>query len=836
MNMKLKKAITNINKFFSNNYTYLFSFFIPFIILILIFKESNIYPFNDYSYLYGDLCQQYFPLLKGLRDKLINHTSFNYTWDIGLGTGYRAIYAYYLASPLNLFTILINPKYLVDYLDLLIITKLSLCGVSFNFYIKNKYKDKSMLVPVFSICYALSSYMCTYCFNIIWLDSLILFPPIILGLEKLYKEKKYKLYFFSLFFAILSNYYIAIIICIFSIIYFIYMIIFDEHRKKTIEILGRIKLFIIYSILAGTATFIVTLPALFALSNSSSGDISFPKTLKFYNSLFDLMIRFLIRAPKNVTDNFPNLYCSVIILLIFPMYLFNKRFSLKTKIKDISLILFMLLSFNLNVLDYIWHGLHFPNCLVARNSFIYIFLALTIAYKTVANIKNIKGHYFIMSVLMAIIYILIIWKFQINNPDSTVAYKDVITYLSSFFVICYTCIFLLLRGLDKHINFIYFFLLLIVSYELYMNAGAYIGSTHTRSALIDDYTKTSSMVNTIKEQDAQFYRIEKNDFTTYNAGNLFNYNSASIFSSTTNKNIVNFYKALGLEISTNVYNYAGNTPITDSLFSIKYIIDKSNESGYYKNEWTFPLGFMIDSTLENSINLNDSDPFNNLNNIYSILANDTNKMFKPIPVQKHAKEKTFTVNEDGDVYIKCNLSPYSLNVNITKPDGSTNSNTFTYLIESYISYLGHLSSGDKVTIKILDDDPKFDNYTIYAYSSNNELIKNCYNNLKNGFLHIDNYTDTSISGTIDAGDGGLMFTSIPADNGWTAYVDGKKTNIHAFKDAFISLKLSKGKHSIELKYKTPGGTLGMIISLISVTLFISLEIINHRRSKTAELS
>ena len=140
-------------------------------------------------------------------------------------------------------------------------------------------------------------------------------------------------------------------------------------------------------------------------------------------------------------------------------------------------------------------------------------------------------------------------------------------------------------------------------------------------------------------------------------------------------------------------------------------------------------------------------------------------MFKPIQIQKHTKEKTFTVNQNGDIYIKFSMSPYSLNVIITKPDGSTNSNTFTYLIESHISYLRYLNAGDKVTIKILDDDPKFDNYTIYAYSYNDDLIKNCYNNLKNGFLHIDNYTDTNISGTIDAGDGGMMFTSIPADNG-----------------------------------------------------------------------
>ncbi|MCK9350692.1 MAG: YfhO family protein, partial [Clostridiales bacterium] len=34
-------------------------------------------------------------------------------------------------------------------------------------------------------------------------------------------------------------------------------------------------------------------------------------------------------------------------------------------------------SFNLNILDYLWHGFHFPNQLPARQSFLFIFVLLT---------------------------------------------------------------------------------------------------------------------------------------------------------------------------------------------------------------------------------------------------------------------------------------------------------------------------------------------------------------------------------------------------------------------------------------------------------------------------
>ena len=828
--------MNNIKNFFKTFYVYILSFFIPLIILIVIFKESNIYPFGDYSYLNGDLYSQYLPFLENFQSKLLNGSSLDYTWTVGLGTGYRALYAYYLASPLNWFIAFFTTKYIIDIPDILILLKLSLCGVSFSYFLNKRYNEKNFLVPAISICYALSSYMCTYCFNIIWLDCLLLFPLVIVGIEQLYFERKYKLYFFTLFLSILSNYYLGLIICIFLFIYFIFMIIFDEQPRSYKKLSDRIRLFITYSILAGTTTFAITLPAVYRLGNSSSGEFSFPKTLKFYISILDMMIRPLILAPKEIGDQFPNLFCSVIILLIVPLYIFNKKISLKSKLKNMILIAFMLFSFNCNITDYIWHGFHFPNCICARNSFIYIFLVLMITYEGLININSLKGTYLITGLLITLTYIFAIWKFQINTSKSTVLYKESIVYLSLFFIIVYTFILILIRGFSKHSNIIYILLIICVSYELYMNAGVAIGSTHTRSTLISTKNEITELINSINKTDSEFYRIEKPTFTAYNDGASYNYNSTSIFSSTANNKLVDFYKAIGLENSTNIYNSDGTIPIINSLFSVKYVINTDDNYSISENKYNFSLGFMANTDFESKINLNEKNPFINLNNIYKSLSNDNAELYSPIDVHDNINSKTFITKTNEDVYLMCYPSPDYIELTIKTPDGNTESKEFFYILKSYISYVGKLPAGTKISVNFDRDDLTSDDYTLYAYSYNDGLIKNCYNNLKNGFLHIDNYTDTSISGTIDAGDGGLMFTSIPADNGWTAYVDGKKTNIHAFKDAFISLKLRDGKHSIELKYKTPGGTLGMIISLISVTLFISLEIINHRRSKTAELS
>jgi uncharacterized membrane protein YfhO len=63
-----------------------------------------------------------------------------------------------------------------------------------------------------------------------FLDVYMLFPILLLGIDKMIKEKKYLLYIISLILIIASNYYFSYMVCIFAFLYFNYRLVIE--RKK----------------------------------------------------------------------------------------------------------------------------------------------------------------------------------------------------------------------------------------------------------------------------------------------------------------------------------------------------------------------------------------------------------------------------------------------------------------------------------------------------------------------------------------------------------------------------------------------------------------------------
>ena len=69
-----------------------------------------------------------------------------------------------------------------------------------------------------------------------------------------------------------------------------------------------------------------------------------------------------------------------------------------------------------------------------------------------------------------------------------------------------------------------------------------------------------------------------------------------------------------------------------------------------------------------------------------------------------------------------------------------------------------------------------------------------------------------------------MFLSIPYDKAWDVYVDGKKVKPFNMANGFIGIKFEKtGKHTVTMKYVSPYFRLGLLISLVSVSLLIIYE-------------
>ena len=85
------------------------AFFVPVIIMIIIFAQRGIFPFGEESFLRTDMYHQYAPFFSEFQYKLTLGGSLLYSWDIGMGVNFAALYSYYLASPLN-WLIVLCPK------------------------------------------------------------------------------------------------------------------------------------------------------------------------------------------------------------------------------------------------------------------------------------------------------------------------------------------------------------------------------------------------------------------------------------------------------------------------------------------------------------------------------------------------------------------------------------------------------------------------------------------------------------------------------------------------------------------------------------------------------
>ncbi len=80
-------------------------------------------------------------------------------------------------------------------------------------------------------------------------------------------------------------------------------------------------------------------------------------------------------------------------------------------------------------------------------------------------------------------------------------------------------------------------------------------------------------------------------------------------------------------------------------------------------------------------------------------------------------------------------------------------------------------------------------------------------------------TKNAITGWTDNSADSYMLFSIPFSSGWKAYVDGVETSVNRADNGLMAIALRGGKHSIRLKYTTPGLIVGAIVSVIS--LFMS---------------
>ena len=602
------------------------------LITAFIYVVYELAPLGDYTVLKMDLYHQYGPLFAELYDRVAGGKSLIYSWNSAGGSSFIGNFFNYLSSA---FTLLIfwfkKINVIVEAITLIIFAKCIFSAGAFAYYLKSRFNTKTNAIVGFSLLYAFCAYFIAYYWNVMWLDALILFPFVILGIERIIDSNKPKIYLISLILVFLTNYYMAYMVCFFSVIYFfVYYLSYYElgalYVPKTHDLPKSSKIrqsrllaagirFAFYSILAALICAFTLIPIFKILKSSSATTDTFPSEFRQYFDILDYLAAHISGLEPTVRssggDVTPNIYCGIVSVLLFPLYLMSKKIGWKEKLINVLLLALLFVCFNTNYINFILHGFHFPNDLPYRFSFMYSFIVLVCAFKVFRNIREFNYKTLILVGGSLILFCVIAQKHDLRYVGDYAVYTSIAFIIVYTFIICAT----ISKKLSKALAGVVLGCAVVA--EIFVCDVPKFEFGVQKSDYIEDYNDYQKAISKIKADDNSTYRIELNDIPTElrMAPCWYNYEGICCFSSMASEKYSLMQFRLGnFSNKINSFMYHNQTPVYNMMFDVKYVIDNDNpiklNTKYYKhlndtgeklktyqNNYSSALGYAVKRTL-----------------------------------------------------------------------------------------------------------------------------------------------------------------------------------------------------------------------------------------------
>lgn len=812
----------------------------------------GMWPFGEKTGMVVDMHHQYAPLLAGLRDNLLSFDLSVYSFEVGLGANYISLFGYYLGSPLNLLLVLFPERLLAEGILLITLIKNALSGALFALCVQTVYRRKGLFIPLVSVMYSLMMYLLAYSWNIMWLDVVMVLPLVVLGFERLMHTGKYLTYVLSLAFCLYVNYYIGFMLCIFLVLYYVAYVLRSRQEGKALAVsFGR---FAGFSVLgAGLAAFML-IPVYLALQQTSAAGSDLPdinNTIDF----FDLIGRHLAgTSPTIRSGNLPNMYCGVLTAVCIPLFALNKGISRRRRAAYMGVWLLLAVSFLINWTDLAWHGLHSPNDLPYRFSFVYSFFVLLMAYEALLHLKDITVKQVFGVLAGAVAYLII----EEHFGSEDYGFEQI--YINLALIAVYAVILAVAANRMMRERVTYALLLLVVTAEMVLNGGSALVKVNkseyfTMHQNYVDNTITDLLYDTVERAqeigddttDDGFYRMEFLPRRTCVDTALFHYRGITTFSSSNYYTTTKLMGGLGYAINgVNSHLYKSFVPFTDSLLGIRYValqakvenhaqlkllesLSLEDQTYYlYENTSALGLGFMASSAVKN-YSYTQYNPITSQNELFTALTGIQQELYTVHPITSTdagsasfgssrfqatangSNTFTATVSEGGQmfIYVDCNAAD-SLSV-------SSGSNSWSVTPhEPFIIDGGTVTAGTEVTLRVTSDISCSGNF--YVATMNSDVYSEGMTRLSASQLNVTDFSNTRIRGTVNASTGGTMMTSIPYDEGWTVKVDGNKVETLAVSEGFLAFDIGSGTHEVTLTYTPAGFGIGVTLSFLSLAV------------------
>lgn len=851
--------MSNLKKVLKKTGPYVLTSLLIFLILTIIFLVKHIYPFGNNSLIWGDMHDQITAFYYHFYDSFKSNSSLLIDFTTSGGVNFMGVLAYYILSPFSFIALLVPRSDVYLVISVIIALKILLCGLTCLYFIRSYYKNlPSLLSVLLAIIYAFSGYALMMYQITPWIDTMYLFPLIMMGLKKVLDLKSPVLYIVTLTLSLIFSFYVNIMALIFILLAsFIYLVVYSENslnRRKGVLALGiSTAICILLSLfIVGPSYLQISISSRIGfninnLLNSKTGPITDKLSMFMFGGLMYIGLFFLLKNKKK-NQKFLNFYIPLMLIILLPVII--------------------------EPINKIWHfGSYafFPY----RFGFITMFFLIVGACHGFSNYELTDGdkakHFrmfsIITSLLSSILIFVIIYlnynKFQRAINTLTISSNSLLLlFLFLALVVCICGCFLLIYFNKKLDNFTLILIAIMTLTHIGINTSIYLGIDYDQRRLMSQYEELNAISKDY--QDGDYFRVKNEaDNMIMNSGMVMKYHNLDHFTSLTDGNNLHSLKKIGYHSMWVKTSSRGGNLFLDSVLANKYIITREDvNSKYYKLKNTYgdlkfyslinepSYGYLIS---KNDTIFDKDNSFVISNNLYQNITGNSDYLFtiynsfktKNIEVTKNEKNKTTNyeiIDADANNYLEKEIKINGVKTVYLEILRSTNHNKNEVMYENFNIYVN-----DKLFKEKAFDDADngvlnlgtFENETVNVKI---ELVKSIdLDNITLGVMDNNKYEkfikeeklDTTVSYirnkinvTLNTDEDKILFLPIAYNKGYKATNNGNNTEVLKVYDNFIGIKLEKGVNNISISYLPTGFKECLIVSIVTLIITVILLVTN----------
>ncbi|MBQ5889791.1 MAG: YfhO family protein [Clostridia bacterium] len=762
-----------------------FMFFIPFILMN-----------KGYFLFYGDFDVQQVPFYK-LAHKAVTTGDIYWNWNTDLGANFIGSYSFYLIGSPFFWLTLPFPNDMVPYLmGPLLMLKFACSSFTAYCYLRRFCRSKDNAL-IGALLYAFSGFSIYNIFFNHFHEAIVFFPLLLLSLEQLVCENRRGFFAFMVFVCSMTNYYFFAGMFVFLFIYWVIRTLSGNWEMK-FSTLGKI---LLEGILGGLMACIILFPSYYAIIQNSRikgyqvgwGAILFSKNQRFLN-----VIQCFFFPPDNPARPvfFPDAdarwQSQAGWLPLFGMtgviaWLQNRRKTWQRRI--IITLLFMALVPILNSAFYMFNYAYY-----ARWFYMLVLMMALVTAQSLDRADFDWSSAFRWNTGVVLAFTLVIGFYPSSHdkliPTDFGLYNKTAPYYKTRFWV--TCLIALASAVALILLFTFrgsifakkkrsvgeiiytvkkrspafttmcICLLTAISVG-YAGIFIYFGKQSSYDA--NNYVIPDLIQTEFELEDSDKYRIDVYEGMD-NTGMFLGIPTIQAFHSIVPGSVTEYYEFIGVERGV------GSRP-EPSMYSIRsflncqYLVDSTKNSKDFDSS-IMPGWSYVEKKNNFAVWQNDYCIPYGFTYDYCISETDVKNVYKGN--ESLVMLKAMVVSEENEAKI---------------------------------------SSVLKKVRELPNEDFSYNGYFVDCTNRRETSINNDFS--------VDNRGFTS---TVSLDKKNYVFYTVPYEEGWTAYVDGKKVDIEKVNVGFMAVLVGEGEHTIRFEYMTPGLEMGLIITMVGFVLLV----------------